>query len=1053
MSTFTVDDLCALMGIPFSDRQLRAITGPLEPSVIMAGAGSGKTAVMTARIVWLVATGVVAPHEVLGLTFTNKAAGEFRGRVREVLSRLDVPATDAPTVSTYHAFAQQLLLDDGTRIGLEPDVQLLSDVRREQLAMRVVRHPATSLAAVSSVTSSVVSLLLGLDDALAEEAVELDAVREHDRDLITRMSRQTQQLTGRGILDTARRRLELIDLVEQFRNEKLALPAIDYADMVRLALQLVRTRPEVSARLRTEFRVVLLDEYQDTSVAQRMLMQAAFGDGHAITAVGDALQAIYEWRGASAVNILDFPQHFPVHDGDDRRPASIHGLPTTQRFGPRIADLANDITAGLRSGMAGVEPLEAADAVRNGAGHLEVALLPDATAEFAWIAERLRAAHAEAPWDDMAVLLRQWKHAPAILDALTAADIPAQIVGKQALLAVPDVADVVAYLRVIDDPAANAAWVRILTGMRWRIGARDLAHLGVRAKELARMQAAAPRSSGASGSGDDEGGGWRAALAESMRGSDAVDLSALGDAVADPGTAPLSPEARRRIALLHEEIRGLRRNAGLPIAELVRLVVRRIGLDVEVDASDRAIERSRRIALDAFLDLVAGFVSLDRSQSLSAFLHWLRDGERLGREPQLDQPLVRGAVSIMTVHAAKGLQRSVIALPTLVERTFPSRQGTGAWPTRADAVPFALLHATVDDELLAYPDDVPRDKDAKAFAEALQERNLAEETRLAYVAVTRAERRLIASGARAYEGRAAEPSRYLETIRAAAEARGGVVHVWAEVPEEQTQEALPPQEWPQRIDPEHAALLRAAATPPRGDAPTLDDDEAHVAADWDAAISLRATQRRAERSAAHDVPVPSSLTTTEAQRLVADPAAFVVDLVRPMPKAPAPAARRGSAFHAWVERQFAGQLVLGDEDGTEADDASLAAMRAAFEASEWARRTPLAVEVPFVLGVGTHVLRGRIDAVYPDDDGIVVVDWKTNARASADPLQLAVYRRAAAAHFGMPLERVRACFVYVAQGRTEWHAADADLEAVLASGVAQGVAEPLLDGAPRDGDA
>ena len=1052
MSTFTIADLRALMGIDFSDRQVRAITAPLEPSVIMAGAGSGKTSVMTARIVWLVATGVVEPHAVLGLTFTNKAAGEFRGRVREMLSRLDIATTESPTISTYHAFAQQLLLDDGTRIGLEPDVQLLSDVRREQLAMRVMRHPATSLAAVSTVSTSVVGLMLALDDALAEEAVEPEQVRADDLDRIARMSGHTQQRTGEAILEVAHRRLELLALVEQFRAEKLAMPAIDYADMVRLALRLVRTRPEVPARLRTEYRVVLLDEYQDTSVAQRMLMQAAFGDGHAITAVGDALQAIYEWRGASAVNILDFPEHFPARDGAGTRPATVHGLPVTQRFGPRIAALANDITADLRSGMAHVEPLEAADALRNGPGHIDVALLPDAPSEYAWMAEQLRAAHADTSWEGMAVLLRQWKHAPAILDALTEAEIPAHIVGKQALLEVPDIADVVAYLRVIDDPAANAAWVRILTGPRWRVGARDLAHLGSRARALA---ATAPPGAASDGSAASAGAshGWRDALAESMRGSDAVDLVALGDAVADPGDAPLSAEARQRIGALRDEVRALRRSAGLPIGDLVRLVVRRIGLDVEVEASDRAVDRARRIALDAFQELAAAFVSLDRSQSLAAFLHWLRDGERLGREPQIEQPLARGAVSIMTVHAAKGLQWDVVALPELVEGTFPSARGRGAWPTRADAVPFELLHATVDAELLAYPDDAPKDKDAKAFAALLRERSLAEETRLAYVAVTRAERRLIASGARAYDGRAAEPSPYLEIIRSAIEVRGGVVHAWADAPAEGDQTPPAAQPWPQQLDPAHMALLRAAATPPTGDPLTLGPEEAGIVADWDAAITVRAAQRHAERAAVHDVPAPTSLTTTEAQRLVADPQGFVVDLVRPMPKAPAPAAQRGSAFHAWVERQFAGQLVLGDEDDLEADDTPIAAMRAAFEGSEWARRTPLAVEVPFVLTVGAHVLRGRIDAVYRDGDGLIVVDWKTNARASSDPLQLVVYRRAAAARFGVPIERVRACFVYVAQGRTEWHAADADLEAVLGSGFAQGSAEPVLDGASGDGDA
>ncbi len=109
MSRFTIDDLCALMRTPFSARQLDAITAPLEPAVIMAGAGSGKTSVMTARIVWLVATGAVEAHEVLGLTFTNKAAGEFRSRVRDALTRLGLSATDT-------ALGTSIMMPTGTRV-------------------------------------------------------------------------------------------------------------------------------------------------------------------------------------------------------------------------------------------------------------------------------------------------------------------------------------------------------------------------------------------------------------------------------------------------------------------------------------------------------------------------------------------------------------------------------------------------------------------------------------------------------------------------------------------------------------------------------------------------------------------------------------------------------------------------------------------------------------------------------------------------------------------------------------------------------------------------
>lgn len=1026
MTAFTSQDLRSLMGIDFSPEQLRAITAPMEPSVIMAGAGSGKTSVMTARVVWLVARAGVHPDGILGLTFTNKAAAEFRGRVRAALARLDLApeAADATTVATYHSFAQQLLLDDGIRIGLETDVQLLSDVRREQLAMRAVRRPNGSVRVLSHSTKSIVGRLLALDDRLAEEAVGIAEVRDFDTRLIARLSAQEQQATGRELIETSQQRLELLGLVEQFRDLKLQAQCIDYADMVRLALRLVQERDDVAQRLRTQFPVVLLDEYQDTSVAQRLLMQRLFGGGHAITAVGDALQAIYEWRGANAVNILDFPRHFGrTDDSGVVAEAPVHGLPKTQRFGSHISAAANSITESLREGMRHVQALESQSDERFGPGRIDVALHPDMASELQWIAGQLQEAHAQTAWRDMAVLLRQHRYAADVYEALTAAGIPAQIVGKQGLLRIPDVAEVIAYLRVIADPAANPSWARILTGPRYRLGARDLAHLGRHARALA----TAPH-----------GTGWQASLEAAAAGSDNVDLVALGDAVADAAAVPgLSAEACRRVCELHDEVRALRRYAGLPVVELIRIVGHRIGLDVEIEASGRAVARGRRAAVESFLELAADFASLDGSRSLTAFLRWLDDGDRLDRQAQIEHAGDRNAVSIMTVHAAKGLQRDVIVLPALVEGVFPSERSGAVWTGSADALPFAVLRTEVDAELRAYPSDRPRSVEARAFAEALRPRKLAEETRLAYVAVTRAQRHLIASAARVYEGKPVEPSRFLLQLRDAAEASGGAVHSWVEAPEGEAALVERRASWPQEPEPQYAMALQAAASAVRADQPPT-DVAAVDAADperlrrWDEAIEHLSIERLRERATEHAVPLPTSMSATQVQSLVRDPEGFLSRLVRPMPKQPALAAKRGSAFHAWVEQQFGQQQLFLDME-PDPDDDSLESLQRAFLASEWAHRTPLALEVPFVMGVGDYCVRGRIDAVYRDGDGLIVVDWKTNARHSADPLQLDIYRRAAAQHFAVPEERVRACFVYVAQGRTEWHEPGEGIAGLLAS--------------------
>ena len=1026
-----------LMGIDFDDRQLAAITADLRPAVIMAGAGSGKTTVMAARVVWLVGTGQVQPADILGLTFTNKAAAELAARVRSALARLPLAADagEQTSVSTYHAFAQRLIGDFGVRLGFEPDAALLSDVRREQLAMSVVRHPECEMRALSTHTQSVVRGLLDLDDALAELAVAPADLVAHDTELLVRLRAHDQKLIGRKMIETAEKRLEFAALVEQFRRRKRSLHVIDYADMGRLALQLAETRADVVAELRELHPVVLLDEYQDTSITQRLLMQRLFGEGHSVMAVGDALQAIYEWRGASMQNILDFPRHFPIIEAGQRPlPASVFGLPVTRRFGTRLGSLANAITADLRANLPGVEPLAAQGDAQHGPGTAVAAMFDTQDAEFAWLASQLREQHDEQGigWERMAVLVREHRNTADIHRALVAADIPVQILGKQGITSIPDIADIIAYLRVVQDPAANPSWIRILGSPRLRLGLRDVAILGRRAADLARREHhEAPTD-------------LRAALEAAATGSDPIDIAALGDAIADPGDEavyPLSAEGRRRIGLLHDEITRLRRRAGWPIADVVREIVQATGMHVEIAATEHAVQRGRRVMLDAFMELVATFTALDDAPTLPAFLRWLRDGETMDSEAQIEQPQRRDAVSIMTVHSAKGLQWDVVALPTLVYGVFPSQQSDPQWPTSATRVPYAVMREPVDPQLQEFarldPADpqqvfVPTPKQEEAFREAARPRSAAEEVRLAYVAVTRAHRHLIACGSRHDGVRAAkEPSPFLLAIRDACRDGMGEVHTWSEATADIDAPVLSAATWPAAMEPEYERWLQAAAQAVHSDAALpaglqLRTYESELIAVWDEAIGHVSARRAAAGAGQREVPAPRALSTTALQRLQADREAFVRELVRPMPKRPATAARRGSAFHLWVEQRFGQQALLDREEFAvdREDDADLAALQEGFLRTPWAEAVPVAIELPFTLLLEDTIIRGRIDAVYRDPQDrqrLVVVDWKTNRRETADPLQLSVYRHAVAEVFGVDVEATRGAFVYVATGNTVYH--------------------------------
>jgi DNA helicase-2/ATP-dependent DNA helicase PcrA len=318
------EELSELLGIPFTPEQLACVTAPPAPQAIVAGAGSGKTTVMAARVVWLTGTGQLAPEQVLGLTFTNKAAAELAERVRRALAEAGIasPEGGEPQISTYHAFAGRLLTEHGLRLGVEPSSRLLADAGRFQLAAEVLRAaPADFEPPGGGGFPSIVADLIALDAELAEHLVEPAALRAFDERLLADLAHA--ELTNeslRQIPQAARGRGQLLGLVEAYRARKRARDLLDFGDQIAHAARLARDVPEVGRALREEFAVVLLDEYQDTSVAQRIMLAGLFGGGtgHPVTAVGDPCQAIYGWRGASVANLDDFPDHFARRDGARR---------------------------------------------------------------------------------------------------------------------------------------------------------------------------------------------------------------------------------------------------------------------------------------------------------------------------------------------------------------------------------------------------------------------------------------------------------------------------------------------------------------------------------------------------------------------------------------------------------------------------------------------------------------------------------------------------------------------------------------------------------------
>jgi DNA helicase-2/ATP-dependent DNA helicase PcrA len=1155
--------------------QSAIISSPLAPRLVIAGAGSGKTATMADRVVWLVANGWVRPEEVLGVTFTRKAAGELASRIRAKLAALQrIAAEDKhhrvfpagllsddalePKVSTYHSYASGIVSDYGLRLGVERDVVLLGGAQAWQLASEVVEAFDGEYEHFRAAKSTLVKAVIQLAGECAEHLRDPDQVRGWLLDRVAEFDglpyvagakKNPSQAAGE-LSAMLRTRASVAEMVGRYSAAKRSRGALDFGDLVALAARVASEIPLAAEMERQRFKVVLLDEFQDTSYAQLVLFSRLFGGGHAVTAVGDPNQSIYGFRGASAGQLFHFVREFPVRVGtgqanpeaggnpEEHLPGKFEVAPTSYlttawRNGRNILSAANVISAPLsaaaaQAGAAGerdtgesvqVPPLQPSPAAAQ--GQVVIGRFPTDEDEARAIARDVLKYRVtdfdEAPAADrvppaMAVLCRRRAQMECIRREFELRGIPYEIVGLGGLLDTPEIVDLVATLRVLADPGRSDSLMRLLSGARWRIGPSDLMAFRDWSGFLARRR-------GRPGAGGTDGDAESGAVIE----GDITDSPSLVEALdwlpregwTSAHGRTLSAEALDRLHSLSSELRQLRNFMGDDLTTLLGEVERAMLLDIEVAARPGFSIHQARRNLDAFHDAAAGFLHTSHRVDVLAFLAWLEAAATEEGGLDVAAPDVNHeAVQLLTVHASKGLEWDVVFVPGLNSGAFPSSRDS-RWSSGNAALPWPLRgdRADLPQWDLDQPDQkgwLDAEKDFKADVQAHGE---AEERRLAYVAYTRAKFVLWVSSAAWVGSRAgmaemspflvdlaplagvggpdvgqtmgngaeadgAEPSQagpspagpspaeagYAGTVEAPAE-RAAVVHAAsvdeASLPAESplTQD-LEVAMWPYDplegpVDPRTGARLRlvpgrraamesaaqrvldAMAAAPHGDAHRGDAGAGGSGAgqqprlvrgapgSWarEAALLL---ERRFRRSAVQDVHLPGHISASTFVDLGDDPGSVLARLRRPVPREPGMSARKGTAFHAWVEEYFgtAGMLELDEAPGSDDHiDAAygLDTMVDTFRQSEWAHRAPAFVEVPVETRIGDVVVRGRIDAVFRDaDGGWDLVDWKTGRRPAAGQLkvkavQLAVYRLAWARLKGVPLESVRAAFYYVAE--------------------------------------
>jgi DNA helicase-2/ATP-dependent DNA helicase PcrA len=929
-----------------SPEQRAVIEYPLEPLRVAAGAGSGKTGTMAMRLAHLVASGMVEPEQALGITFTNKAAGELAERVRSELPDATAEGREVE-ITTYHGFAHSLLDEFGPLVGVPRGVRIVTPGYSRQLirdAIAADRRPLLDLTQPGRVVDRVARLASSLGDHL-RRAADIDAA---------------------GDDEVSRERAALASVLEAYEARKARLGVVDFADLVTLAHRLVTDQPDLAERIRDRYRIVLLDEYQDTNPGQRELLRAVFGEGFPVTAVGDTDQTIYEWRGASPDNFDRFGEHFPRSDG---RPAETRPLSVTWRNDRAIVDVANTV----RGHISVPGPLEALVA-REGAGVGTVLAhwAHSSRDEARWIAAEAERLHAAGtPWREIAVLFRKHRQMAAVRDALVERGIPVEVASLGGLLEVPEVVDLHAWLRILDRPDDAVALSRVLTGARYRLGLGDLAPL---------TRWVAGRT--ADGPDDEVAIGW--ALLEAVDELDSV--------------TGLTAEARGRLEAFRSLYRDLASTAqGVSLVELCGIVLDATGAWPEVDALDDAPRLSARLNLYRFLDLAEEWSPLEGAPSLTAFLDHLDLLADEGSSDELDTARVSGedAVPLLTVHRAKGLEWDVVFLPALAHDVFPSRVLQYEDPvTVASVMP---RHLRLDHPALAeLPDD---EKERKA---ALKVAHDDQEWRTAYVAVTRARHVLAASGAFWLGG--AKPRRPSELFSAID------THA-ADDPDRSPEAGDPPEEVVavRRVDPPDPVFpdgLRAAI------AASIDDPNHAGSIAGDAGLAeaydRRVDELRLELAGLPEAgptqpdTAPFRTSVTALVTLAGCPRRFRWTEIDRLPRRPAPAARRGVEVHRRIELFNRGTVAFDEVDESFYDTAveqteSVGDAFTRFKGSRFGSERPLLVEAPFDLEVAGARIAGRIDAVYEPSPGTwEIVDFKSGRKPGDPPIvQLEAYALAA----------------------------------------------------------
>ena len=698
----TVADPTTLLA-DLNPAQAQAVTHAGSPLLIVAGAGSGKTRVLTRRIAHLLATGRARPGEILAITFTNKAAAEMRERVAALIG----PVGERMWVSTFHSACVRILRREHEAAGLRSTFSIYDAADSTRLVTLIVRE-------------------LGIDPKRFTPKTFAHRISDLKNELIT-----PAQFAERAVTSNPLER-HLAEVYRAYAQRLSAANALDFDDIIMRTVSLLQTRPAVAEMYRRRFRHILVDEYQDTNHAQYVLVRELVGGPGTsgagsplppgeLTVVGDSDQSIYAFRGATIRNIEEFEEDYPT--------ARTILLEQNYRSTQNILSAANAVIS-RNSGRREKNLWTAA-----GDGAPITGYVADSEHDEArWISQeidRLSDVEGVRP-RDVAVFYRTNSQSRALEEAFLRSGQPYKVVGGTRFYERREVKDAIAYLRAVDNPDDDVSLRRILNVPKRGLGDKAEAALVRHAARYGVSFGVAI----ADAAGEERPRGGAGAGAGGAASGEARDQGAGGDE--PPAVEGLTTRARTQVTRFHELLVGLRHQlaAGDGVADILDSALDASGYLAELRASDDPQDAARVENLAELHSVAADFQDANPDGALADFLErvsLVADADQLPPAADLDEEAAReaedqGRVTLMTVHTAKGLEFPVVFVTGLEDGIFPHS------------------HAMAD------------------------ETDLAEERRLAYVALTRARERLYVTRAAvrsAWGAASAMPaSRFLDDIPA-----------------------------------------------------------------------------------------------------------------------------------------------------------------------------------------------------------------------------------------------------------------------------------------------